>query len=154
MRFLLIAALAIATLPAAAHAQTGTIRVGSGDAAMNAAISNARAGLPEFWRRFAAPALGENSFVIKFDLAPEATRTELIWGIVVSHANGVTVARLADTPRDTRFRMGQQVNVRDVDIVDWGYFRGAVMQGQFTTRVLLDAISPTEAAAIRKAYGW
>jgi uncharacterized protein YegJ (DUF2314 family) len=154
---LTLAALAAMLAPATAQAQQlgdTIVNVASTDAAMNAAIAKGRQTLPDFFAHFAKPARGESGFLIKYDVIPEAGKAEFIWAEVISHAGGVSIARLVNTPRDPRFKLGEKVSVRDADIIDWGYWKDGVMQGQLTTRVLLPALDPAEADAIRKAFGW
>lgn len=154
---LTLAALAAATLaPVAAQAQgDSVIGIRSDDAAMNAAIAKGRQTLPDFWTHFAAPGPGESGFVIKYDLmAQSGEAPEYIWAEVISHAPGTTIARLANTPRASRWKLGEKVSVRDADIIDWGYYRNGVMQGHYTTRILLPHLDPAQAESIRKAYRW
>lgn len=154
---LTLAALGAMMAPAAAQAQQGgdtIVNVASGDAAMNAAIAKGRQTLPDFFAHVAKPGRGESGFLIKYDVIPEAGKAEFVWAEVISHSPGISVARLVNSPRDVRFRLGDKVSVRDADIIDWGYWKDGVMQGQVTTRVLLPALDPAEADAIRKAFGW
>ena len=154
---LTLAALGASMLPAAARAQRRgdtIVNVSSRDEAMNAAIAKGRQTLPDFFAHFEKPAPGESGFLIKYDLLPEPGKAEFIWAEVIAHSPGVTTARLVNTPGDPRFKLGEKVSVRDADIIDWGYWKDGVMQGQYTTRALLPALDPAEADAIRKAYKW
>ena len=158
MRAVLISALALlgALAAPAAQAQGGdpVVNYSSEDAAMNAAKAKGRQTLPDFFLHFANPRPGEQQFMIKFDLLPEPEKFEFIWAEVLSRAPGVTQVRLLNAPADPRWKLGQQVSARDADVIDWGYFKDGVMQGQFTTRVMLPALNPKDADAIRKAYKW
>lgn len=155
MRILLLA-LAALMAPVAAHAQEADklVYVAADDSAMNAAIAQGKKTVPDFFKHFARPASTENGFVIKYDLLPEPDKVEFIWAEVLSHADGVTVARLANVPDDSRWSMGDKVTVRDDEIIDWGYFRDGVMQGNFSTRALLTHMDPGEADQVRQALGW
>lgn len=154
LRLILLPFAAIALAPAA-HAQSAdrTLNFAAADGEMNAAKAKGRATLPVFFAHVGAPGPGETGFMIKYDLIPEAG-VEYIWAEVISHKGDVTVARLSNVPGDKRFKLGQQVTVRDSAIIDWGYYKGRVMQGHFTTQVMLPHLPPQEAAAIRKALGW
>jgi uncharacterized protein YegJ (DUF2314 family) len=154
MRLPLTFALLALAAPVAARAQDHVVTVAGNDAEMNAAIGHARAELPVFFGHATSPAPGETQFLIKYDLEPEPDKTEFIWAEVISHGAGLTLARLANTPDDPRFHAGQQVTVPDRDIIDWGYRRGTVMQGNYTTQVLLKRLPAADAAAARKALGW
>ena len=121
---------------------------------MAAAIRKARAGLPGFFRRAAAPAPDERYFLVKYDLVPGAV-DEFIWAEVVARADGVTTARLVNRPRAPGYHKGQEVKVPDAAIIDWSYVKdGKRVEGAETTRALLSMVPPAEAAALRKSHGW
>jgi uncharacterized protein YegJ (DUF2314 family) len=40
------------------------------------------------------------------------------------------------------------------DVVDWGYKKAGVVQGNYTTKVLLTKLPPEEAARARQVLGW
>lgn len=157
MRTLLLLASALCLSPgvAAAQEQGGDplVFIEGSDAAMNAAITRARAELPGFFQRLARPGDDERNFSIKYNLTPDG-EPEFIWAAIESRRDGVTVARLANNPHDPRFKLGQRVEIRDADVIDWAYVRGTVMQGHYTTRVLLDHLDPAQAASVRAAMGW
>jgi uncharacterized protein YegJ (DUF2314 family) len=132
----------------------GVYYVRSGDPALQGAIAEGRRTLPGFFTHLANPAPGEHSFMVKYDLLPEPDKAEYIWADVISHTPGVTIARLANDPLDSRFKRGDKVTITDDEILDWGYFRDGVMQGNFTTRAMLPRFCEPEASRIRKAMGW
>lgn len=146
-----IALLLAAPLPG--HAQDATIGVAENDPEMRAAIAKARAGLPVFFGHASAPSPGEGGFLIKFDLIPEAP-AEFAWAEIVSHQGNVSIARIANAPRDPRFAKGQQVTVRDGQVIDWAYWRDGTMQGGATMRVLIARKAPEEARAMLDRFGW
>jgi uncharacterized protein YegJ (DUF2314 family) len=123
------------------------------DADMNAAIADANRTLPQFFERLAAPADDETGFVVKYNLTP-ASNAELIWAKDVAVNNGVITASLANAPLADGFALGDRVTIDRTLIVDWGYFKGNVMQGNFTTRVMLDKMPADQAASVRNALGW
>jgi uncharacterized protein YegJ (DUF2314 family) len=153
-------ALALLAAPFTAHAQEGDPGndkihdIPIGNPAIAAATARARAELPGFFARVAAPGPGETYFLIKYDLVPEEAR-EYIWAQVVSHADGVTMARLVNNPRDPRFRRGQEVRVPDAAVTDWSYVRDKkTVIGAYTTRALLATMAPRDAENTRAAHGW
>jgi uncharacterized protein YegJ (DUF2314 family) len=154
MRLFLTHALLCAPLAAHAQITDRVVDVSAADAEMNAAKAKGRATLPEFLSRFASPAADESDFAIKYDLIPEPGRVEFIWAKVISRSPGTIVAQLINEPQDGRWKIDQQVTVNDAEVIDWGYMKNGVMQGNFTTRVLLGHVTPAEAEAIRRAYGW
>lgn len=160
MRSFLLAA-ALVLIPAAAQAQEGTdpghdriIDIPKGTPTMLAAIEKARAGLPEFFARYAAPGPGESYFLIKYDLVP-GDADEFIWAELLTHGDGVSTARLVNNPRAPGYHKGQQVTVPDAAVIDWSYvLENRIVMGAQTTRALLDTVSPREAAQIRASHGW
>jgi len=158
MRVLTLTLAALALIaPMAAQAQELDDKityVRADDPVMKAAVAEARRRLPEFLAHLANPAPGERGFTIKYDLLPEPDKGENIWVDVISSSPGFILGRLANVPLDPRFKLGEKVTVAHAEILDWGYIRDGVMQGNFTTRALLPRYSPEEADQIRKAYGW
>jgi uncharacterized protein YegJ (DUF2314 family) len=151
---IVLAAVAALTTPLAAHAQQDRIvNVAAADPEMNAAIARAQRELPVFFGHVGAPGPGETSFLIKYDLIPEAG-VEYVWAEIISHRNGQTVARLVNEPADKRFKYGQQVTLNDDQVIDWSYRKDGVTQGSYSTRVLLKRIPEAEAAPTRKFLGW
>lgn len=127
-----------------------TIDFRENDRRMNAAIARARRGLPGFLAVLAAPA-GTSDLSFKYPLAGH----EHIWVDRVVRRGESLVGRLANDPAEPGYRLGQRVSVPIADISDWGYrdARG-VMQGHFTTRVMLPHLAPADARAIRNDFGW
>lgn len=121
-----------------------------GNPRMAAARQRARRELPDFFARLANPQPGETTFVIKFDLGDG----EFIWADQLSREDGRLTGRLINTPLNPAFSLHQRVTIADETIHDWGYFRGRVMQGNYSTRVQLDALDPAAAQQLRQALGW
>ena len=150
---------AIVGLIAAAGAASAAIQsepiynVASSDAEMNAAKERAIAELPAFYRRLASPAANETDFMVKFDILP-GEEAEFVWAGALDRSTTPMTGVLANQPQYTDHRIGQRVPIAEADIIDWSYFRGSVMQGGYTQRVLLDRIDPQEAARIRRGLGW
>ena len=153
MRILIAFAALMAPLAAHAQAQDHVLGVPASDTQMNAAIAQAKRELPVFFGHVGAPSPGEDHFLVKFDVIPEEG-VEFVWGEVISHANAQSVVKLYNGSKDGRFKLGQQVRVNDADVIDWGYRKNRVMQGNYTTRVLIGRIPEAEAASIRRLYGW
>jgi uncharacterized protein YegJ (DUF2314 family) len=124
------------------------------DPAMNAAIARAQAEVPEFLLHLITPRPNEYRFMVKYDLLPEDGDAEFIWAEIVSRQPGAVTATLSNVPLDDRFKQGQTVTIRDEQIVDWSYVRDGVMQGNYTTRVILDRMPASEADPIRRNLGW
>ena len=147
------AALLCLAAPLAAHAQDATIAVAAGDPEMRVAIAQARNGLPVFFGHATAPGPGETRFIVKYDIIPE-DKAEFVWAEVISHRGDITIARLLNAPADRRYQRGDQVTIRDPQIIDWAYFRDGTMQGGATMRVLIARMPPAEAAEMLRRFGW
>jgi uncharacterized protein YegJ (DUF2314 family) len=135
--------------------EPGLVYVNAGDPQMEAAKEQGRSTLPTFFAHLAKPAANEGDFALKFNLTPDRSGAEFIWAgeLQVDRAGKITGV-LNNVPIDTRFTQGQRVTIDRSLIIDWGYRKGAVYQGNYTTRVLLDRMPPDEAAEIRTALGW
>lgn len=117
---------------------------------MVAARNRARAELPQFFERMANPAADESYFTVKFDLG----EGEYIWADRLNYQGGRLRGRLTNTPLNPDFVLYQIVEIPETAIYDWGYFRGRVMQGNYSTRVQLEHMPPEDAREIRAAFGW
>jgi uncharacterized protein YegJ (DUF2314 family) len=124
------------------------------DPEMNAAKAEGQRRLPEFFAALAAGRASDSDFMLKFDLNQNPDDPEYIWADSVRFTGDQISGRLANNPMNEAFAEGQMVPIRRSDIIDWGFFRDGVMQGNFTTRVQLIDMPPEEAAAIRQNFGW
>ncbi len=147
------AALLMLAAPLPAQAQDATFAVAANDPEMRAAIAEAKRGLPVFFGHATAPGPGETRFIVKYDIVPE-DKAEFVWAEIVSHRGDVTIARLLNAPSDRRFKLGDQVTIRDAQIIDWAYFREDEMQGGATMRVLIARMEPAEAKEMLARLGW
>lgn len=129
------------------------VMVSDADKAMNAAIDKARAELPTFYKHLAKPAADERNFSVKFNLVPDGD-AEFIWARDLEWINGKLYGTLSNVPIAPEYSQGQRLLIPQADIIDWGYMKGDVMQGNYTTRVLLDIMPASDAARLREAFGW
>jgi uncharacterized protein YegJ (DUF2314 family) len=145
--------------------------VASGDPQMAAARAQGRATLSTFLEHLNSPGPDESHFGVKFRLdrsqifgAPRSATAikadeepaEYIWARSLKLTpNGSSVTGLIDgEPRSKGFYSGQPMTIPLGDIIDWGYSKGGVMQGNFTTKVLLSKLPPGDAARAKQAMGW
>jgi|CXWL01.1.fsa_nt_gi uncharacterized protein YegJ (DUF2314 family) len=153
VRWIACLALAIAATPAVSADESSITYSQASDPLMNAAKRRGHDTLPEFWQHFEHPAKGESGFTVKFNLTPDSD-AEFIWADNLERRDGKIFGRLSNEPLDDRFALDQTVEIPDGLIVDWGYFRNNVMQGNFTTRVQLGSMSREQAAQVKRALGW
>ncbi len=123
------------------------------DPEMNAAIAESKRTLPDFFKHFASPASDETMFEVKFNIAP-GPRFEYIWAYDLKYDGGTLTGVLVDDAIMTSDKGGDRVPIKTDAIIDWGYMKAGVMQGNRTMRVLMPRLPADQAAAIRKAMGW
>lgn len=128
-----------AAAPAIAQSGDPLIEVAPDDAAMDAAIASARASLPRFWARFDTRTPDYSDFMVKAGMTTVSGEgTEHIWIDLTDHRDGKVFGRLANDPvhLGEHLALGSEVEVSEEIISDWGYAKGEVLYGHFTTRVL------------------
>lgn len=158
MRTLLIAAAAAFALTASAVAappppaeRSDIIGFESDDAAMNAAIAEAKRTFPDFLAAWRSGQYDADDFVFKYPLGG----FEHIW-VRFDRVEGDTlIGRLANVPEQPGFRIGQAVRVPVADISDWAYRDTAgVIVGHRTTRVMLDMMDEDTRRSTIAYMGW
>ncbi len=119
------------------------------DAALDAAITQARATLGVFWARFDAKLPSVGNYAVKLRMTGEDGFQEFIWATPVSHTDDEVTARLANEPQHLRgLSLGSEVRVKKDLISDWGYERHGKVYGQYTTRVLMSRMTSDERAEV------
>lgn len=119
---------------------------GPDDATMNAAIAEARAGLPRFWELFQA---GDGSdFMVKVGFPTPDGGNEHIWvGDLQRAADGSLSAVVQNEPHNVpSIRFGERANFDEAWISDWALTRNRRMYGHYTTRVVVGSLPPEEQA--------
>lgn len=161
MKKFLIAIAFAAALTSPAWAQKGEterapdpiVQFSDQDAAMNAAIAEARRSYPQFLTQFnAAPAReASQSYMLKLGLPTPDGGHEHIWVSNLRRERGQLVGDLANEPAGLSGRhLGSRVVVDDAQVSDWAIITNEGMYGSFTTRVMLPFIDPNEAASLRQ----
>ncbi len=120
------------------------------DAAMNAAMAEAKRTLPVFLARFANPQASDSLFSVKYPLEGY----EHIWMSDLAFDGASFSGTLSNVPINPDYSQGQRVTGAVADISDWTWRNGDYTEGHHTTRVLLDKVDPAQAAAIRDYFGW
>lgn len=144
---------ALAPLVLAPPASAQITDVSPQNEAVNAAIAQAKATLPQFFARLANPQPGDSGLLIKirFDKRLGDGSGEHIWGKdIVSNGNTVTLT-IDNDPRDVKYiKRGDRVTVPVADATDWLYERDGKYQGAYTVRALLPFMEPAAAARMRE----
>jgi uncharacterized protein YegJ (DUF2314 family) len=129
------------------------LEVAADDPALVRAEADAREALPTFLQRLASPDPADAEFMVKFRLRSGAT-PEQIWADVSRRTDGALVGLLANDPITRGYRIGQEVEILEHEIMDWGFRSNGVMQGHFSTRVFLARMPADVQAHTRRQMGW
>ena len=138
------AVLALAA-PACSQPEEAFIEVSEDDERMNAAIADAKASLPQFWSRFQARAPEYSDFMVKAAMTTVGGQgIEHIWVDLSDYQAGQVKGRLANEPVHLADELayGSEVEFPESIVSDWGYSKGDVIFGHFTTRVLMTGQDP------------
>jgi uncharacterized protein YegJ (DUF2314 family) len=148
-----LASLALLTQPAMAQDGDDVVQFSAEDAAMNAAIEEARRTLPQFFAEFAtAPAQQRGAFLVKVGMPVEGGGHEHIWVSDLRRENGHLVGALANEPNwMPGLHRGSRVVIDETLISDWSIHSPEGIYGSYTTRVMLPHLNPDEAAQVRAA---
>jgi uncharacterized protein YegJ (DUF2314 family) len=150
----LLCAFALATPTLAQNADHDPIiNYSESDAEMNAAKAEAQRTLPQFFAALAKPRADQLAFLLKFNLTPDGD-AEFIWANNIVVDGDKITATLANAPLAEGFAKDDRVTIDRALIIDWGYFQGNTMLGNYTTRVMLKSMSPEQAAEVKTALGW
>lgn len=134
----------------AAFAQSPTISFRTDDREMGTAIAAARQSLPRFIETFRTG--GGERFSVKVAIPiPGGDDWEHIW-ISLDAIDGARFeGRLANEPNSLPgLRHGARYRADSAAISDWGYWRGGLRHGNYTTRVILKRLPASEAAQLRQ----
>lgn len=129
------------------------LEVAADDPALVRAEADARAALPTFLQRLSSPDPADGEFMVKFRLRAGST-PEQIWADVTRRADGRLIGVLANDPITRGYRIGQEVEIPEHEIMDWGFRSSGVMQGHFSTRVFLERMPAEVQAHTCREMGW
>lgn len=123
---------------------------------MAAAISHARRGLPEFYRKLEAPGPGEEAFALKVGIPADdgIASVEHFWLINITRSkNGVLSGKVNNDPNHTTgVKLGDRYTFQEADVSDWLFMRNGKMVGNAMLRVLLNSMPREQADALRRRY--
>lgn len=142
---LLGTALLAVGVPACSQPEPAFVEVAKDDARMNAAIAEAKGSLPQFWDRFKAGGPDYSDFMVKAGMpAAAGDGVEHIWIDLDAYADGRVKGRLANDPLylGDELKYGSPVEFAEDIVSDWGYAKGEITYGHFTTRVLMASQEP------------
>ncbi len=119
------------------------------DAAMNAAIADARATLPIFFAVFDDPGGQATDLSLKVAVPVGNGGHEHIWtGQIRRTGEAAFEAQLANDPVDFVGKLGDPIRFAEDEISDWGYMADDGLHGHYTTRVMLPLMDAETAAYV------
>ena len=128
--------------------------VGDDDAAMNAAITKAKATADDFVKAFHAQKPDTKDFFVKKPYPTPAGEQEHMWIEVIEEKGGVLHGIVANEAESTRaVTNGQAVTLNLSEISDWKYADGKKLVGGYTIRYFYDKMSPKEKLEFIKESG-
>lgn len=157
-RTLLLAAAAVLAMSSTVLAQTPgngpkkdeIVGFRESDAAMNAAIAEARRSLPIFWTLLETDPVVAASGKIKVSFDTPGG-PEHMWVREIRREGAVVKGLLDNRPVWLKgFAKGDAVTVDPADISDWSYIRHDRMYGSYTTRVMLPHLPAEQRETYRK----
>lgn len=124
----------------------GVVQVDENDAAMNAAITKARATVNQFSQALNRPKPNQRGFSVK-KAFNQSGKIEHMWLNDVEFDGKQFVGFLANDPRSVRnLKRGDRVTAAPNEISDWMYIENNRLMGGYTIRVLRDKLSTKERA--------
>jgi uncharacterized protein YegJ (DUF2314 family) len=120
-----------------------TIGVAGDDREMNAAISEARRTIKQFYDAFANPRKGQTSFLLKVVFVSD-DQVEHIWLADLELSGTKPKGVIANEPQSRGFRFKQTVEFDLTRISDWMYVDNGTLVGGYTSRLLRNRLSPEE----------
>jgi uncharacterized protein YegJ (DUF2314 family) len=125
------------------------------DAAMNAAITKAKATVNEFVQAFHSQKSGTKDYFVKKPYRTPAGEQEHMWIEVHEEKDGMLTGVVANEAEDTKeVKMGQKVFLKTSEISDWKYQDGRKLIGGFTIRYFVEKMKPAEREAFLKEAGF
>lgn len=124
-----------------------------GDAHMEAAYRQAKEGLDAFLASWRNPPPGYTEFAVKVGVV-EGGSTEYFWLSPFREHAGAFIGTINNEPRMvTSVKLGQEIDFRKEEIVDWLYDDRGRMVGNFTACAMLEAEPERERRAFEQRFG-
>lgn len=146
MKTALTAAAFTLAFSTSAFAEDKVVNFATDDPVMNAAIAKARAGLPQFWDKFASHDATETGFALKVGIS-NGTNTEHFWCGNIEGTRESSTCVIDNEPEVvTTVKLGQRIEVKQEQISDWMYHLNGKIKGGETIRVIIPRLSAEEGA--------
>ena len=135
-----------------ALAKDKTIDFRTGDPEMAAAITDARASLPEFWKMFKTPDAGVRDFSLKVAISePKNPHTEHFWlGSIERKAGDKLSGIINNDPNYIKsVKRGQRYEFTEAKVTDWLFYRNGKIVGAYTLRPMIKRMPKDQAVRYR-----
>ena len=130
------------------------VHIPEGDPDMAAAFRKGRATLPEFFALAQNPKPSTSGFSIKVGVPADGGNFEFFWIRPFERKGDQFSGQLRNTPRDVkRLKIGDTIQFKETEIVDWTYRDSGKMMGNFTACAMLKRDTKANAEAFMKQYG-
>ncbi len=130
--------------------QDKVVGVADDDPEMTAAIFKARETLPQFWQVFDKRERGESDFALKVRIT-DKKGVEHFWATDVVRRDGKTMGTINNDPNTVAsVKLGDRIEIPDVDITDWLYMRDGKMVGNLTLKPLFKQMPAAEVERLKK----
>ena len=128
------------------------VLIPSDDPAMANAMRKARETLPDFLAKVAKPSPSWKGISVKIGLTEKGNpETEYVWISDFSQSGSTFKGIIANKLDSIKsYEGGDTIEFKQSDIVDWTYFDGTSLKGNFTACVLLKKEGGPEADAVMK----
>jgi uncharacterized protein YegJ (DUF2314 family) len=127
--------------------------VSRSDPVMAAAMTKARATLPDFLKLAAAPPAKTEAFAVKVAIR-EGANAEYFWIIPFEPKGEAFTGKLDNTPRLVRnTKMGDTLSFTKAEIVDWMYMDNGAMKGNHTACAVMKKATQKDRDAFKKRFG-
>lgn len=122
---------------------------------LKTASDEAKAKLPYFWEHFETPLVDEYDFSLKAAIPRQDGQSgaEDVWLENIARSDGKLVGELSTPPRYLgTLGEGAIVEFQETQIVDWAFWRGDLLLGHYTTRVMLPRLDPLQQDFMRPLF--
>jgi len=136
-------------LAACSASDDPVVSVSTDDPEMNAAISQARESLTDFWQVFDSPDRGESDFALKVRIE-DRYGVEHFWVTDLRRDADKVYGLIGNEPNTVRsVQLGDEIEVPKDDVTDWLYMRDGKMVGNYTLRPLLKGMPAAEVERLK-----
>ena len=140
----------LVTLLTACSKRDKVVGIGDDDPEMAAAIAKARQTLPQFWQMFDKRERGESNFVLVVRITDKG-RVEHFFTTDFERRDGKTMVTISNHPNIVAsVRIGDRIEIPEVDITDWRYMRDGKYVGNVTFKAQFKHMRAADVEQVKK----